>query len=329
MSGLFGISLSANKNNSKTTTNSVGTFNGTTTPIVPDWAVGPVQGAADRIGKLLEQDPNNFVAPAHALQQQAGVGAAGLNNAPNDFAHARDLTQAAANTAWTQPFMQADTPFASGGKAYNWMGQYENKYVNDVVNSTTADLDANAGQVRAQQALDLAGSGAFGGSGAALTQSMTEGELARARASTLSGLRSDAFKTALGAAAGDADRATQARIANAQMALQDRAQKVGFGFQGQQQQLQAAGQLANLAGNDAANQRANIATQLSVGDALRNVNQQQLLAPMVSTEQIVAMLNNLPIGLFTGQSQQNVTTENSTSKTKGSSIGATVSASNG
>jgi hypothetical protein len=322
---VFGFSLSGSSSNSKTTTKNTGTFNNTTTPIVPDWAKDPVQRAAGRIGGLLNLEPSSLIAPAHALQQKAADGAAALGDAQQDFSAARNLTEGAAKADWLNPYMAADRLVVSGGKAYDWIDRYKNPYMNEVVDSSAADLDAQAGQVRAQQALDLAGSGAFGGSGAALTQSMTEGELARARASALSGLRSRAFETALGAAAGDADRATQARIANAQNSLQDRAQKVGFGLQSAQQQLQAGQQLANLAGNDAANQRANIAAQLATGDAMRGVNQQQLLAPVTSAEQIVGLLNNLPIGLFTGQNQQGVSTETGVSKTKGSTIGGSIS----
>jgi hypothetical protein len=283
----MGFSFSGKASKSKTTFNNNSTFNNTTTPIVPDWATAPVQSAANRVGGLLNLEPSNLVAPTHGLQQQAAGTAAGLSN----------------DSSWLSPFMEADTPFASGGKAYDWIGRYMNPYLNDVVDSSAADFDANAGQVRAQQALDLAGSGAFGGSGAALTQSMTEGELSRARASTLSGLRSQGYNMALQAASGDADRATQARVANAQTALQDRAQKVGFGFEGD------------------ANQRANIATQAGIGGTLRDIDQQQRLAPVTSTQQVVAMLNGLPLGLFAGQNEQGTKTDTGTSKTKGFEIG--------
>ena len=287
----FGFNLSGKANKSKTTTNSTGFFNNTTTPVLPDWVANPVQAAASRAGGLLNQNAESFVAPAHALQQQAAGGAASLSG----------------DTSWLRPFTQANTPFASGGKASDWVGKYMNPYLNDVVDTTAADLDANAGQVRAQQALDLAGSGAFGGSGAALTQSMTEGELARARATTLSGLRSQGFTTALQAASGDADRATQARIANTQAALQDRAQKVGFNFQSDE------------------NQRANIATQAAVGGSQREIDQDQRLAPVKNAQQVVAMLNGLPLGLFAGQNEQGTKTDNTISKTKGFEVGGGVS----
>jgi hypothetical protein len=216
--------------------------------------------------------------------------------------------------------MHADTPFASGGKAYDYIDRYMDPYLNGVVNAAAADFDANAGEVRARQALDLAGSGAFGGSGAALTQSMTEGELARARASTLSALRSQGFTTALGAAAGDAERATQARLANAQTGLQDRAQKAGFGFQAQQQQLAAANQLAGLSSGYDANLRANLDAQAGLGNTLRQVDQDYRQAPITNAQQLVAMLSGLPINLFVGSNEQG--TKSEAVKSKGSELSA-------
>lgn len=289
------LKLGGSASKSKTTTSR--NSSSTTTPIVPEWGSSLVQGAAGQVANLLGQDASRFVAPAHALQNQAAAGAAKLG-----AEYGRTASVEALDPNWLSPHMNADTPFASGGKAYDYVGRYLNPYLNDVVDASAADFDANAGQVRAQQALDLAGSGAFGGSGAALTQSMTEGELARGRATTLSGLRSRGYEQALSAAAGDADRATQARIANAQTALQDRAQKVGFGFQAQNQQLAAD-----------ANQRENLGLQAQIGAGQREIDQQIRQAPITHGQQVVAMLNGLPLGLFTGQQQsqheEGVTTE--------------------
>ncbi|WP_293907468.1 hypothetical protein [Phenylobacterium sp.] len=317
-----GFTFSADAQKTKSTTNSSGTFNNTTTPIVPEWASSLTQGVAGRVGGLLSGDPQSLIAPVQGLQSQAAAGAANLTGMDFNYDGAADLTRGAARTSWLDPHMSADTPFASGGKAYDYVDRYLNPYLNQVVDSSSADLDAHAGQVRAQQSLDLAGAGAFGGSGAALTQSLTEGELARARASTLSGLRSQAYNTALGAAGGDADRATQARIANAQTALQDRAQKVGFGFQGQQQQLQAANQLYQLSNAHDENLRGNIATQAGIGAALRGVDTETRQAPVTSTQQIVAMLSGLPINLFVGQNEQG--TSSQTVKTSATKVGGGV-----
>ncbi|MBL8552955.1 MAG: hypothetical protein JNL41_01665 [Phenylobacterium sp.] len=311
----FGVS------GSKSASNSSGTFNRTTTPIAPPWTSDVVQGAAGRINSLLGVDPQSLVAGPNPLQQQAAWDASELDGYNGNFAHATDLTRDAAYTGWAQPFLAADTPFASGGKAYDYVGKYLNPYLAEVVDASAADFDANAGQVRAQQALDLAGSGAFGGSGAALTQSMTEGELARARASTLSGLRSQAYDSALGAAAGDAERATQARIGNAQLKLQDQANRFGFGLQANQQKLAAADQLAGIAAGLDVNRRANLATRAELGTMMRGVENEQLQAPVTTTQQIVAALSGLPLNLFIGQQEQGTQSSRSTTTTKGVEAG--------
>ncbi len=300
----FGINLGVEASKSKTTTTGSKSFSNTTTPVAPDWANNLVQKGAGRIDSLFDLDPNAQVAPANALIEQAAKTAGGLSGAPGG------------DTSWLKPYMDADTPFASGGKAYNYVDQYLNPYLKDVVDTSAADFDAQSGQIRAQQALDLAGSGAFGGSGAALTVSGTAGELARARGSLLSGLRSRGFETALGAASGDAERATQARIANGQMRLQDQAQKVGFGFQAQGD-LRA--QKADL--------RSDASTQAALGNALRGIDQEQRAAPVTNAQQIVAMLSGLPISLFTGQTEQGTSAESGTSKTKGTTVTASGSVS--
>ena len=295
----FGINLGVEASKSSTTNTGNKSFSNTTTPVAPEWASDLVQKGVGRIDSLFNLDPNSQVAPANALLDQAAKTAGGLGGVPGG------------DMSWLKPYMDADTPFASGGKAYNYVDRYLNPYLKDVVETSAADFDAHSGQVRAQQALDLAGSGAFGGSGAALTVSGTAGELARARGSLLSGLRSRGYETALGAASGDAERATQARIANGQMRLQDQAQKVGFGFQAEDG-LRAW----------KADQRSDASTQAALGNTLRDIDQAQRAAPVTNTQQIVAMLSGLPISLFTGQTEQGTSTEAGTSKTKGVTVSA-------
>ncbi len=255
----------------------------TTTPNVPQWASDLTQNVAGRVGGLLNYDPQSLVAPANGLQTLAGANAANLSGSPWNFDASADLTRGVAN---------ADTPNIAGN-----INRFMNPYLHDVVDATSADLDASDGRVRAQQALDLAGSGAFGGSGAALTQSATEGELARARATSLGTLRSQGYAQALSGA-------------TAQAQLQQ---------QQENQRLAAANQLAGLSSAYDANQRANIAAQTATGDDLRNVDQQQLQAPVTSAQQIVAALNGLPINLFTGSTTNGTqnTVSNQTTKTGG------------
>lgn len=316
------LNFSANK--SKRTTNSNGTFSTTRTPILPGWATSLTEGAAGRVESLLGRDPAADLAPTHPLQIEAARRAADLGGYEGVYGQAVDLTRASADGGWAKSFQDAATPFASGGKAYDYTERYLNPYLGQVVEATAADLDADAGRTRARQDLELAGAGAFGGSGAALTRSATEGELARARAAALGGLRASGWQTALGAAQGDADRATQARIANAQLALQDRAQKIALAEGLNARQLTAADQLAGLANGLDASRRANIETLGAVGATQRGIEQAQLNAPVTSTQQIVAMLQGLPIGLFAGETEAGTKSDQSVEKTKGINVGGSV-----
>jgi hypothetical protein len=279
------LKIGGSKSNSSSTSDTQ--FNSTTTPIVPQWASDLTQNVAGHVGGLADTDPQSLIAPSNYWQNLAANNAASLSGSPWNFDAAADLTRSVA---------QDDTPSISAH-----VGEFLNPYLNGVVNSTAADLDANAGRVRAQQALDLARSGAFGGSGAALTQSATEGELARARATTLSGLKSQAYSQAVSAA-----------TAQAQLQQQQQAQR-----------LAAANQLGGLSTAYDANQRGNIAAQQALGDDLRGVSQAQDQAPFTSAQQLVAMLQGLPIGLFTGS------TSSGTQDTQSKGTNTTVNASAG
>jgi hypothetical protein len=275
------LKIGGSKTNTSSSSNT--TTNSTTTPNVPDWASSLTQNIAGQVGGLVGANPQSLVAPVNSLQTLAGANATNLSGLPWDYDAAEQLTGAVANS---------DTPSIAGN-----IGQFMSPYLKQVVGATSADLDASDAKVRAQQALDLAGSGAFGGSGAALTQSATEGELARARATSIGNLLNQGYSQALGGA-----------TSQAQLQQQQQAQR-----------LAAAGQLAGIAGNYDANQRADIATQTATGDDLRNVVQQQDQAPVTSTAQIVAMLNGLPINLFTGQTTDG--TGHTESKGTGSQVG--------
>jgi len=307
------MSLKIGGSASKTKTTSNTTTNSTRTPIVPEWASNLTQGVAGRVGGLLDIDAQSTVAPLQGLQNQAAAGAQNLSGQTWNYEGGIDLTRGVANTGWLDRYMRAPGPSVQSESLLSNLNAYMSPYTKDVVDTALADYDFGAGQTRAQQDLELAGSGAFGGSGSALTRSMTEDAILRGRATTSANLRDQAFQRGTALSNQDADRRQQANSLNAQLQLQDWNQRVGQYMAGQDQRLRAGAQLAGLAGDFEANQRANIATQAQVGDALRNVDQQQRQAPFTTTQQIVAALNGLPIGLFTGEQTD------STQKTKGKS----------
>lgn len=286
----------------KTTTDSsstgttAGTSNVTSIGTAPDWITSALKGVTNNVTSLGAANPQSYVAGANPLQAQAGAAAGTLSGLPWNFDTAATLARGVAGSS---------APQTSGVSASGYMGNYQNPWLKNVVNSTLADYDTNAGKTRAQQSLDLAGSGAFGGSGAALTQSATEGELARGRASAESGLLSQGFNTALGAAQQDAGRQQGANDINAQLTGQQ-----------QDRTLAAGKQLTDLSTAYDANQRANIGTQAGVGDALRQITQQQATAPLDLASWQSSALPSMLQGLF-GKDVNGATTGTTSTQSKG------------
>ncbi|MGA0604939.1 hypothetical protein ACO2Q0_02980 [Phenylobacterium sp. VNQ135] len=267
-------------------------------------------------------DPVNMVAPAHGLQSQAANAVQSLGGQPWNYEGAVEATRGVASSSWLDNYMQAPATSVRGESLLDNLQAYMSPYTKNVVDSALADFDYSAGQTRAQQDLDLAGSGAFGGSGAALTKSMTEDALARGRANTSATLLDQAFTRGASLSSEDANRRQQAASLNAQLTQQDWNQRVGQYMAGQDQRLRAAQQLASLGNDNEANQRANIAAQAGLGETLRGIDQEQRLAPVTSTQQLVAMLGGLPLGLFAGEQTNEAEHSASTQKTKGMSLSA-------
>ena len=108
-------------------------------------------------------------------------------------------------------------PAAQAGRvdASEMIGNFQNPYIGQVYDAAMADFDANAGRVRAAQAAAAAASGAFRGSRNALERSFTEGELARGRATTGSGILERGYQGAVQAALQQAGLDTNVSLANA------------------------------------------------------------------------------------------------------------------
>lgn len=124
---------------------------------------------------------------------------------------------------------------------------YENPYQQSVTDATIADLDASDGRLRAQQSAQQAANGGVRNSNNAVLSALTEGELSRARASSLAGIRSHGFDTAAGLITGDNDRQANVSVANAgftnqRVLAQAQADSSRNNLQAQ---LQSAGLLSN------------------------------------------------------------------------------------
>jgi hypothetical protein len=297
--------MSFGKNNSSSNNSFNGTdttnFSQTSTPSNPDWVTAALQGAVNKGTALAGQNPQSYVAGPDQLQTQAGGTAAALNGSPWNYNGAADLTRGVANAA---------APVAKSVQALPYVQQYMDPYLKDVVNATAADLDYNDAKTRTAQTMDLARSGAFGGSRAGIAQAETEGQLERARGTTLGGLRSQGYTQALTAANADAERKQQAADLNAQLQAQqlDRS-------------LTAANQLASLSSGYDANQRANAETQAGVGGTLQQIAQAKAQAPLSLESLYAQLLSGLPLSLLHGETDTGTQTETQQGTSKGNTSG--------
>eukprot|EP01035_Chromulina_nebulosa_P017449 gene17449-23001_t len=115
------FSLSGTAKTSKTTTDNRKNFTNTTVRNIPDWGQDLARRGAERVGEFYDEDPQSQVAPVNALLTGAAQGAAGLSQQPDT------------DMSWLQPHMTSDTPFASGGKAYDFVDRYKNPYLKSVL----------------------------------------------------------------------------------------------------------------------------------------------------------------------------------------------------
>lgn len=236
----------------------------------PQWATDAVSNVTGKVRDLSNLSPESLIAGSNPLLDRAQTSLMG-----NPFADAYSLINQGA----------AGGGSVSASKASDFYKDYENPYKDDILNPVLADYDEDAGRQIAAADLNLANNNAWGGSGAAIEKSMLGGQLARGRAATQGGLLQSMFDKAMGLSSEDANRYQQASVANAQLAEAAAARKI-----------QAGGQLAGLRSQE-------IGQQLSLGDYLRQMEQQRLQAPITLAQQQSGILGGLPLGNWTGQNR--------------------------
>lgn len=284
----------------QSSTNASGSFDRTDTPQVPDWIDFRTQSLDRGLAQLGGMNPLDFVADVDPLQTLAAGGAANLTPRTWNYDGAADLTRGVAGM---------EAPTVASASLLDGLDKYMSPYTGQVVDAALADFDYGAGQTRAQQALEMAGAGAFGGSGSAITRAQTEDALNRGRASTSATLRDEGFRVGAGLSESDAGRRQAAAMASAQLEADNR-----------QRQLAAAQQLANLSGQLGAEERAIVGTQAGIGDMMRTIAGEEAMAPADALAREIALLAGLNPGLFIGN--RSTGTETKSTKTKGSGLAA-------
>jgi hypothetical protein len=342
----------------KTKTTSQSTSTATRTPTNPEWVTSGLQGLGGKIMGLANEDPRSFVAGPSTLQNQVFGDAANLTTSPR-FNQAGDIFTRVAGAG-------PNTYDPSQGKAEDWSAQgydaerfnassllegldkYMSPYTGQVVDTALADYDFGAGQTRAGQALDEARSGAFGGSGAAITRALTEDSLTRGRGTLSAGLRDTAFTRGAGLSATDAGFRNQAAAANAaaanqaaafraqaanQAAAANAAARNQFGLANMDalneagrfnagamdtalnRQLTAGGALGELGAQEGADARANLALQGTLGADQRAIEQAKAAAPLSVLQALSGTFSGLPLNLLSGETQTGSQQGSSTSST--------------
>ena len=310
----------------KTKTSSQSTSTATRTPTNPEWVTSGLQGLGGKIMGLADQDPRSFVAGPSALQSQVFGDAAKLKTSPR-FNQAGDIfNQVAGAGANTYEAQGYDAERFNASSLLEGLDKYMSPYTGDVVNTALADYDFGAGETRANQALDEARSGAFGGSGAAITRALTEDSLTRGRGALSAGLRDTAFTRGAGLSATDAGFRNQAAAANAAAANQAaafRAQaaneagrfNAGAMDTALARQLSAGGALQGLGAQEGADTRSNLALQGALGTDQRAIEQAQAAAPLSVLQALSGTFSGLPLNLLSGETQTGSQQSSSTSKT--------------
>jgi len=277
--------------NKKTTTNQTATTNqtsnATTTPTNPDWVTSALQGYTNKVNDIAGTKSSDYVAPTSPLQQQAYTGAGALNGNPT--------LDKAVGTA-------SDIGTVNGESLLSGLSNYYNPYEKQVVDATKADLTENAGQVRAQQAASAGLNKAFSGSRYGIQEAQTEGELARAEASALGGLRYQGFNTAANLSSQDASRRQSASESNVQ------------------NKLAQAGLLGSLGTAQSADNRANIGLQSDLGDKQQAQDVKAKTSDLALAQVLAQLYGSGQYGLFQGS--------NSTGTQSGTSSGTSVTNTN-
>lgn len=328
----------------KTKTSSTETSRTVTTPTRPDWVDDQAKGLNEALTEWGRRDPTASVAPLSDLERRASEGAAGLGVGGGWGSGGTDWANWGRPTPATGPAPVATAPELSGARlegrgevpqaasVLDNLSAYMTPFRDQVLAAAMGDYDAEAGRRRAAQDLELAGQGAFGGSGAALTRSLTEGELARGRNSRLAGLLDQMFAQGASLSAGDADRRQQASTAAAQLAQARDLERARLSQAQDATRMQDAlaraqlgqeGELARqrLGLDEAASRRADAESQARIGAQARAVEQARLSAPEQALARRIEMFSGLPLGLFQGSVTDSQGQKNGTETTSGATLG--------
>ena len=287
--GAVAVGLFSKKSKSTTqeASNTSNQSTSTVTPNVPTFISDPTKTIAGNVNTMLGQGADVYAPTTGALQQQAFAQAPTLGQGTNaDFTGARTALGGIGDVG----AVNADAASLLDGG----LDRYYNPFKDQVLNPVLNDYDEQSGMTRAAQSAAAARNKAFQGSRYGIQEAATEGELARGRATTESGLLSDMFKTSTGLAQSDAANRQQVNLANAASANQ-------AAQANRDAQFQKAQQLAALGLSQGGEDRANLGVLAGLGATQTDQQNQQRQYPLQFQQQQEALLAGLNPELYTGK----------------------------
>lgn len=315
--------LFSKKKTSKTTESAVSdatrnatgltSFDTSTQRTNPQWSEDMVRNFSGEVDALGKRNPEDFFADADPMQTKAVSDLSNLKGPRGTPWNFDAAGEAIRGTMGRGPFTY-DAATGKSASVLDNLKSYISPYMTDVVDASIADMDYDAGRTRAQADLDLTNSGAFGGSGAALAKGEIEGQLSRARGSTLANLRDQAYRFGASLAEGDAGRRQQTDLTNVGSVNRAREYGAGAGERALASDRAGAEGLINLAtafgGEERANldsTRDNLSMQFDAGEAMRKLREQKLQSPLELAKIRSELMKSLPLELFSGEKQSGST----------------------
>lgn len=277
------------------------------TPTNPEWVESPFKDFFASVTKAGQADPASYIAPTSKLQTTAFDRLLAMPTSGGNGAEAM-AKAGAADVGGYDPSLTGPAAHGKAASLLDNLDAYYNPARKELVDATLADFDEGAGRTRAAQLLDGAKNSALGGSGFAIREGVTEGELARARTTADAQLRYDAFDRATGLSDADANRRQQMEMTNVgadntftlsnQGSVNDAGRfNVGVNQDNATRKLQGASLLDQLAGSD----RDSISLMAQLGGTQRDIDAQTRLAPLSLLEALGGLYGLGQPGLFRGQ----------------------------
>lgn len=208
-----------------------------------------------------------------AAANAGNIGAAPLNSAIQTNTGLSNFAAPTVNASGYNPALISSAPQATSADSSGLIGTFQNPYTQDVVNATMNELNLQNQQALNANNENATGQGAFGGNRQGVADALTNNLFANTAASTLAGLNSAGYNSALSAAQNQAAQNTQNSQFNTGLTAsllgqnQAAANTAGAFNAGNVQQASLANQAANLAG---------AGIQQNAANSLQNASAQQI-----------------------------------------------------